>query len=56
MSMEDITWHFKGRLVWMGTTPRGEDYEKDVKTGRIKRVYSPNERAAKVARNGDAIK
>jgi hypothetical protein len=39
----------------MGTTDQDHDVEKDVKTGRIKRVYSRNEKAAGVARNGDQI-
>lgn len=54
--MTDVTWHYRGRLVWVGTTPEGHDVEKDVKTGRLKRIYSRNEIASGVARNGDSIK
>lgn len=55
MSGEAITWHFKGKLIWMGTTPQGHDAERDVKTGRVKRVYSHKELQSKVARNGDSL-
>lgn len=52
----DITWHYCGRLVWVGTTPEGYDVENDVKTGKVKRIYSRNEIVAGVARNGARIK
>jgi hypothetical protein len=46
---EDIVWHFKGKHVYMGTDPEGRDFEKDVKTGSVTRVYSINDRREAVA-------
>lgn len=52
---EDIQWHFKGSLIHCGVSAQGHDVVKDLKTGRITRVFSLNEKAAGVARNGDVI-
>jgi hypothetical protein len=47
MEIANVTWHYRGRLVWVGTTPEGLDVEKDVKTGRVKRIYSQSQLKAK---------
>jgi hypothetical protein len=41
---DDISWYFTGRLIWMGTDTEGHVLVKDVKTGKIRRAYSPNEK------------
>ena len=41
---EDISWYFTGSLVWMGRDAEGRDYQMDVKTGKIERAYSANEK------------
>lgn len=45
-TIQDVRWHYKGRLIWMGLTREGHDIEKDVKTGKMKRVWSLKQRAA----------
>ena len=49
MNAESITWHYRGRLIWVGTTSEGYDVEKDVKTQKIKRIYSQSEIKARRA-------
>jgi hypothetical protein len=40
----DIEWHYVGDIVAMGRDIEGRDYEKDMKNGKVERVYSETEK------------
>lgn len=42
---DDISWHFRGEVIWAGRDTEGADWERDVKTGKTVRVYSARQRS-----------
>jgi hypothetical protein len=41
---DDIAWHYRGALIWAGRDAEGDDYTRDVRSGKVERAYSLNQR------------
>jgi hypothetical protein len=41
---ENVSWHYSGTEICMGTNPQGWNFERDLQVGNVSRVYSQAER------------